>query len=75
MLVSADYSQIELRILAALTEDEGLLAAFREGRDIHTATAAKLFQVAPEDVTREQRSTAKMVNFGIPYGISSYNFV
>jgi len=71
-LLAADYSQIELRILAALTKDEGLLTAFKEGRDIHTATAAKIFDVAPEDVTRDQRSTAKMVNFGIPYGISAF---
>jgi DNA polymerase-1 len=71
-LLAADYSQIELRILAALTEDEGLLTAFREGRDIHAATAAKLFNVELDAVTREQRSTAKMVNFGIPYGISAF---
>jgi len=71
-LLSADYSQIELRILAALTEDEGLLNAFREGRDIHAATAAKIFEVGLDEVTREQRSTAKMVNFGIPYGISAF---
>lgn len=71
-LLAADYSQIELRILAALTQDEGLLSAFREGRDIHTATAAKIFDVALDEVTRDQRSTAKMVNFGIPYGISAF---
>lgn len=71
-LLAADYSQIELRVLAALTQDKGLLAAFREGRDIHTATAAKIFQVELEAVTRDQRSTAKMVNFGIPYGISAF---
>jgi DNA polymerase-1 len=71
-LLSADYSQIELRILAALTEDEGLLIAFRQGRDIHAATAAKIFDVELDAVTREQRSTAKMVNFGIPYGISAF---
>ena len=71
-LLSADYSQIELRILAALTGDEGLLNAFKEGRDIHAATAAKIFDVGLDAVTREQRSTAKMVNFGIPYGISAF---
>ncbi|NBB80515.1 MAG: DNA polymerase I [Verrucomicrobia bacterium] len=71
-LLAADYSQIELRILAALTGDAGLLKAFKEGEDIHTATAARIFSVAPEAVTREQRSTAKMVNFGIPYGISAF---
>ncbi|MGB0409370.1 MAG: DNA polymerase I [Opitutales bacterium] len=71
-LLSADYSQIELRILAALTGDEGLLTAFREKRDIHTATAAKIFGVEAGAVERNQRSTAKMVNFGIPYGISAF---
>lgn len=71
-LLAADYSQIELRILAALTGDLGLLKAFKEGQDIHTATAAKIFEVDPVHVTREQRSTAKMVNFGIPYGISAF---
>jgi DNA polymerase-1 len=71
-LLAADYSQIELRILAALTGDEGLLTAFKQRQDIHTATAAKIFQIAPEAVTRDQRSTAKMVNFGIPYGISAF---
>ena len=71
-LLAADYSQIELRILAALTGDVGLLTAFKEGQDIHTATAAKIFDVLPGEVTREQRSTAKMVNFGIPYGISAF---
>ena len=71
-LLAADYSQIELRILAALTGDAGLLTAFKEGKDIHTATAAKIFDVAPEAVHRDQRSTAKMVNFGIPYGISAF---
>ena len=71
-LLAADYSQIELRILAALTGDKGLLTAFEEKRDIHTATAARIFGVSPEDVTRDQRSTAKMVNFGIPYGISAF---
>jgi len=71
-LLAADYSQIELRILAALTGDEGLLTAFKEKRDIHTATAARIFGVEPDAVTRDQRSTAKMVNFGIPYGISAF---
>ena len=71
-LLAADYSQIELRILAALTGDVGLLTAFKKGQDIHTATAAKIFDVVPGEVTRDQRSTAKMVNFGIPYGISAF---
>ncbi len=71
-LLAADYSQIELRILAALTKDDGLLSAFRKGQDIHTATAAKIFECPPQQITRDQRSTAKMVNFGIPYGISAF---
>ncbi|MGC6455000.1 MAG: DNA polymerase I [Coraliomargaritaceae bacterium] len=71
-LLAADYSQIELRILAALSQDPGLLEAFRTGQDIHTATAARLFSVPSEQVDRDQRSTAKMVNFGIPYGISAF---
>ena len=71
-LLAADYSQIELRILAALSQDPGLLEAFRTGQDIHTATAARLFDVPPEQVDRNRRSTAKMVNFGIPYGISAF---
>lgn len=71
-ILAADYSQIELRVLAALTQDNDLLQAFRDGQNIHSATAAKLFNVKPENVTREQRSTAKMVNFGIPYGISAF---
>ena len=71
-LLAADYSQIELRILAALSGDNGLLTAFKEKRDIHTATAARIFGVELDTVTRDQRSTAKMVNFGIPYGISAF---
>lgn len=71
-LLAADYSQIELRILAALSQDAGLLNAFKNNEDIHASTAAKIFDVAINDVNREQRSTAKMVNFGIPYGISAY---
>ena len=71
-LLSADYSQIELRIIAGLTQEAGLLEAFRSGTDVHTATAAKVFGVAPEAVTSEMRSKAKMVNFGIAYGISAF---
>ena len=71
-LLSADYSQIELRILAALAEDEVMLAAFRKDSDIHIATATRIFGIPSEAVTREQRNTAKMVNFGIPYGISAF---
>lgn len=71
-LMAADYSQIELRIIAALSEDTNMIAAFRGGLDIHAATAAKVFHVALEDVTRDQRSSAKAVNFGIIYGQSAF---
>jgi DNA polymerase-1 len=71
-LLSADYSQIELRIIAALGKEAGLLEAFKTGADVHTATAAKVFGVAPEAVTSEMRSKAKMVNYGIAYGISAF---
>jgi DNA polymerase-1 len=72
MLLSADYSQIELRIIAALSTEAGLLEAFKTGADVHTATAAKVYAVAPKDVTAEMRSKAKMVNYGIAYGISAF---
>ena len=71
-MLSADYAQIELRILASLSGDEALKEAFRKGEDIHTATAARVFGVPPEQVTREQRRKAKMVNYGIPYGVSAF---
>jgi DNA polymerase-1 len=71
-LLAADYSQIELRIIAALSEEENMMAAFQSGEDIHASTAAKVFNVALEDVTREQRSNAKTVNFGIIYGVSAF---
>jgi DNA polymerase-1 len=71
-LLSADYSQIELRILAALTQDKGLLEGLTSGEDIHRATAAKVFQIPVADVTKEQRNQAKMVNYGISYGISAF---
>jgi DNA polymerase-1 len=71
-LLSCDYSQIELRIMAALSGDEGMISAFRENADIHTATAAKVYGIAPSEVTKEMRSHAKMVNFGIIYGISAF---
>ncbi len=71
-LVSADYSQVELRVLAHFSGDPGLIAAFREGRDIHRATAAEVWGVEPEAVTETQRSAAKAVNFGIVYGISDF---
>ena len=71
-ILSADYSQIELRILAALSEDPSMIQAFNDKQDIHASTAAKIFEIPIVDVSREQRSTAKMVNFGIPYGISAF---
>ena len=71
-LLSCDYSQIELRVMAALANDVSMIEAFRENRDIHTATAAKVWGIAESEVTREQRSGAKMVNFGIIYGISAF---
>ena len=72
VLLAADYSQIELRIIAALSQDEGLVEAFRQGEDIHRSTAAKVFGIAQEEVSREQRSHAKTVNFGIIYGVSAF---
>lgn len=71
-IVSADYSQIELRIIAALSGDEEMVRSFRMGEDIHAATAAKVFNVPLEAVSREQRSHAKTVNFGIIYGVSAF---
>jgi len=71
-IVSADYSQIELRIIAALSGDPEMVNAFRKGEDIHASTAAKVFNIALEEVTREQRSHAKTVNFGIVYGVSAF---
>ncbi len=67
-LLSADYSQIELRIIASLSKDETMIEAFKNGQDIHTATASKIFDIPVEEVTREQRGEAKAVNFGIIYG-------
>ncbi|MFM7218592.1 MAG: DNA polymerase I, partial [Bacteroidota bacterium] len=72
VLLSADYSQIELRIIAELSGDPGMLAAFSSGEDIHTATAAKVYGVPIKEVTSDQRRNAKMVNFGIIYGISAF---
>ena len=69
---SADYSQIELRIMAHLSGDHNMIEAFREGNDIHAATASKIFKIGIDDVTREQRSKAKTANFGIIYGISVF---
>lgn len=72
VFLDADYSQIELRILAHMSEDENLIEAYREAEDIHQATASKVFHVPLDEVTKEQRSNAKAVNFGIIYGISSF---
>mgnify|MGYP005838904623 CR=1 FL=1 len=72
VLVSADYSQIELRIMAHLSDDAGLLKAFAEDRDIHTATAAEVFGVPLEDVSSDQRRMAKVINFGLIYGMSAF---
>ena len=73
VLVDADYSQIELRLLAHISGDQAMIRAFTQGQDIHTATAAQVFHVAPEDVTGEMRRSAKAVNFGIVYGISAFS--
>ena len=72
VIVSADYSQIELRIMAHLSCDAHLVQAFRDGVDVHAATAAKIFRIPVDQVTREQRTMAKTANFGIMYGISSF---
>ena len=73
VLVDADYSQIELRVLAHIADDETMQEAFRSGQDIHTVTASQVFDVAPEAVTALQRRNAKAVNFGIVYGISEFS--
>ncbi|WP_418638531.1 DNA polymerase I [Winogradskyella sp.] len=72
ILLAADYSQIELRIIAALSEEETMIEAFKNGEDIHASTASKVFNVPLAEVTREQRSNAKTVNFGIIYGVSAF---
>lgn len=72
VLMAADYSQIELRVIAALSEEDNMIDAFKNGEDIHASTAAKVFNVPLEEVTREQRSNAKTVNFGIIYGVSAF---
>ena len=72
VILSADYSQVELRLMAELSGDQAMRDAFINGDDIHTITASKVFKVDPEDVTREMRSKAKTVNFGIIYGISAF---
>ncbi len=71
-LIAADYSQVELRIMAHLSQDEGLLTAFSKGEDVHTATAAEVFDIPPEEVSTEQRRHAKAINFGLIYGMSAF---
>ncbi len=71
-LIAADYSQIELRVLAHLSQDENLINAFREGQDIHTAVAAQVFNTPPDKVSSEQRGHAKTINFGIIYGVTAF---
>src|SRR5690606_8751638 len=71
-IVAADYSQIELRIMAHLSGDKGLLSAFSENRDIHAATAAEVFGVALDQVSADQRRSAKAINFGLIYGMSAW---
>jgi len=72
LLIAADYSQVELRILAHLSEDEAMIAAFKRGDDIHSAVAAEVFEIDPDAVSGEQRDAAKMINFGIVYGITAW---
>lgn len=71
-LLAADYSQIELRIMAHLSDDEGLLTAFREGKDVHSATAAEIFDIPLDEVESNQRRSAKAINFGLIYGMSAF---
>ncbi|GGS34487.1 DNA polymerase [Actinokineospora fastidiosa] len=71
-LMSADYSQIEMRIMAHLSEDEGLISAFRSGHDFHAATAARVFSAEPSEVTGEQRAKIKAMNYGLAYGLSAF---
>ncbi len=72
ILLAADYSQIELRIIAALSDEDTMIEAFKNGEDIHASTASKVFNIPLEEVTREQRGNAKTVNFGIIYGVSAF---
>ena len=72
LIMSADYSQIELRLLAHVSGDENLIHAFKSGEDVHTMTASKVFGVDLKDVTKDMRRKAKAVNFGIVYGQSKY---
>ena len=72
LILSADYSQIELRIMAHLSGDQGLVSAFHDGADVHTRTAAEVFSVKPEQVDAEQRRRAKAINFGLIYGMTAF---
>jgi DNA polymerase-1 len=72
VLLSADYSQVELRILAHISQDESLIETFRQGEDIHRATASKMFNIPPEELSAEQRRAAKTINFGVLYGMSAF---
>ncbi len=72
VIVSADYSQIELRLMAHISQDPGLLRAFTDGMDVHRATAAEVFNLAAEEVTSEQRRYAKTINFGLIYGMGAF---
>ena len=72
VMLSADYSQIELRVIASLSEDPNMISAFKNNEDIHSSTASKVFNIDISDVTSEQRSNAKTVNFGIIYGVSAF---
>ncbi len=73
VLIDADYSQIELRVMAAMSGDENMISTYKKGEDIHTSTASQVFGVSPEDVTSEMRKKAKAINFGIIYGISDFS--
>src|SRR5207253_11094802 len=72
LLLAADYSQVELRILAHITQDESLIETFRHGADIHRATASKIFNVPENEVTADQRRAMKTINFGVLYGMSAF---
>ena len=72
VLLAADYSQIELRIMAHLSQDAGLMTAFADERDVHRATAAEVFSLSLDEVTDDQRRSAKAINFGLMYGMSAF---
>src|SRR5699024_2008738 len=72
LILAADYSQIELRIIASLSEEDNMIDAFKRKEDIHASTASRVFNVPIEEVTREQRDQAKTVNFGLIYGVSAF---